>query len=258
MEPEPPIRSALIDACRSLIRNFNDFWVFGSVTDYSFEEGDRSAHFKKVIRSYEAVGAPAPLLLQMRKGINGNLAELLARCGAVRNKWKGQDLLLSDGNGNNARVEIKQVFDCTHLKYYRSVAADLRKLKAVSEQGFAGGLFLVVFFVQMPNLRYAKRWGARRVVCVGIREQYRKVCEAIGAKALWPAEEPEMAALHLPADEHTRTSFEARFESMHGPNSGLAVDGVVKDAAVGVAVWQFVPVIGPRERADEREGFSLN
>jgi hypothetical protein len=157
----------------------------------------------------------------MERGINGNLAEM------------------SDGNGNEARVEINQVFDCTTSKYYHSVAADLRKLKE-ARPGFAGELFLAVFFVQMPNLKYAKHLGPRHVVCVGIPQQYRQLSDVIGSEPFWTTHGPMTLALTLPKDEQTRTALEARFRSVHGPKSGLSVDDALKDATVGVSLWEFV------------------
>jgi hypothetical protein len=239
MERKTSSREVLVEACRSLIRDFNDFWVLSAITDYSFE-GDRSSHFSKVVKSYVTAGAPASLVTQMQKGINGNLAEILAAKGAAkRNKWKGQDLLLTGADGTDARVEVKQVFDCTVPKYYQSVAADLKKLKDVSERGFIGGLFLAVFFVQFPNLRYARHLGPRKVFCEGILKQYQRVCKAIGVNANWPADHPEMVPLTLPRDQQIRAALEARFRSVHGTASDLSQSGLLESAAVGGSLWEF-------------------
>ena len=238
MEQTAPFRAELIRACQLLIRDFNDFWLLSAITDYSFEEGDRSGHFKKVIASYLAAGAPAPLLLQMQKGINGNLADILATRGVVtRNKWEGQDLLLAREDGAEARVEVKQVFDCTVPKYYHSVAADMRNLRDVHQRGFTGALFLAVFFVQLPDFRYARHLGRRRVICGGIVRQYQRVSEAVSMAPFWPLDRPDTISLKLPQDEEMRTTLETRFRSVHGP--AASVERSLEDAAVGVSLWEY-------------------
>jgi hypothetical protein len=236
------LREPLVEACRTLLRDFNDVWVLSAITDYSFEEGNRSSHFANVVQSYVDSGVPAPLAAQMRKGINGNLAEVLASRGAVtRNKWKGQDLLLTGGDGTEARVEVKQVFDCTLARYYDSVAADLEKLKGVRGRGFGGELFLVVFFVQLPNFRYAPRLGKRKVVCGGIVGQYERVCAAIGYKASWPDVRPFVVPLTMPRDEHVRAALQTRFEKVHGPASETALGDALEGAGAGMSLWELSP-----------------
>ena len=230
-------------ACKALACDFNDLWVCAGLTDWSYEEGDRNVHYARAIDSYAAAGAPAPLIDQMRRGINGTLADLLSRDPALhvkRNMGKGQDLIIEAAVGHAmALVEVKLVYDCTFATYYPKVAADWDKLLKRRDEGYAAGLFLVVFFVQFPQYQYAGAAGRRQVVCAGIDGQFDRVRPLIPQSIAWPDERPFKHPLHPPSDGVVRDAIAKRFDaafSLRGAEFDL--NRQLQDAAVGVAIWQ--------------------
>ena len=100
-----PNLSLLRNACSALLddASYNDFWVLAGLTDRSYEEGDRNSAFRVEIEHYESVGLPMANCAELRRGINGNLADLLSRRNSgkkvKRNKWAGQDLSIT-GSGD--------------------------------------------------------------------------------------------------------------------------------------------------------------
>ncbi|MDB5357027.1 MAG: hypothetical protein JWN24_3480 [Phycisphaerales bacterium] len=171
------------ESCIELASKFNDFWVVSALTDGSYEEGERNAHFKRSIEARAEAGVPESLLGLLREGTNGNLKSILERRGpgvgkVVRTKGKGQDLAFEKWeNGAPAKIEVKLVYDCTLPKYYGSVAADWDKLQEVRLRRFAGDLFLVVFFVQLPGFDYPSGQWPGRAKPAEARRKYLRTCE---------------------------------------------------------------------------------
>ena len=245
----------LTDACVELCSEFDQFWMLAGLTDCSYEEGTRNRHFLRAVRSYSGHGVTPTTLDCLGLGINGNLKRILQNrhpeLGAVRRtKGKGQDLSFeADEHGRPVKIEIKLVYDCTMTKYYRSVAADWKKLERVRAEGFGGDLFVGVLFVQMPgftwpagrwygNKRYAAR--SKYLVHCGIREQFHELSKHLTQSAAWPGPEPYIHALAAPQSD-TMDAARKRFEAVFQPDSLWHLDPAVHfaGAAVGAAVWQI-------------------
>lgn len=233
------ILEALASACRLLARSaeFNEFWVLSSYLDWSFEEGVRSAAFRRVVDAYVSAGLPRELVRVLKLGINGNLKEVLERPefglgGVVRNPGPGHDLLL-DG----ARIEVKLVFDCTLPKYYVNVSADWDKLSVARFQGYPGRLFLVVFFVQLPGRRYRNE--ARPTVHAGIQRQFAALRKVLTRDPAFPSGGPDVHVLSVPATEHLAAGLRS-YDARRGLPARETHDlhEQLRDAAVGFSIWE--------------------
>lgn len=198
---------------------------------------------------------PESILRCLGDGINGNLRSILQRLNSdlghiSRTKGEGQDLSYEAWPGGSAtKIEVKLVFDCTTSKYYSSVAADWDKLALVRARGFAGDLFLVVFFVQLPKYRYpdgewakpsiASRSRSQYLMRCDISAQYSQLTRSLLHPPTWPTDEPYVWKLNAAA-KSTIELASRRFHLFH-PASPWQFDPAthLNDAAVAVAVWQI-------------------
>jgi hypothetical protein len=175
------------------------------------------------------------LLQQMRRGINGNLWNFLNGKfgGTGRNMGKGQDLIFAD-----CRVEVKQIHDCTFSKYYPAVGNDWRKLAYIRSHGSVENLFLIVFFVQLPNYEYPVA-ESRKVNVSWIEDQYKKVRLAINAEPVWPAVSPPFKKpLYAPSRELQDAVIE-RWKRKFSRVSQFDFKSQLDDAAVAVSIWEY-------------------
>jgi hypothetical protein len=97
----PELLSALKRASVAAIDQRNEFWILAGLSDSSYEEGVRNAHFARVVRAYAEAGVPDVWLEQLRLGINGNLCAIIqdqlpSGYSVRRNQGRGQDVLITD------------------------------------------------------------------------------------------------------------------------------------------------------------------
>ncbi|MGD0768895.1 MAG: hypothetical protein ABSB42_11980 [Tepidisphaeraceae bacterium] len=248
--------AVLATAVNAILSEYNDFWVLSALTDRSYEEGDRNAEFRAEIEHYESAGIPESLVGQLRKGINGNLAEILETQNVgigqvLRNKGRGQDLIFGPWErGGVAMVEIKLVFDCTVAKYFPSVAADWIKLSMVRADQFDGDLFLVVFFATLPNYTYpAGSWfgvsGSSRDKYLrncGIEDQLHKLRRFLHHVPCWPENgSPRAQTLRPLASEVSQglaDLYRQNFRTSAAGGWSFQAPTHLRDGAVGVAIWE--------------------
>lgn len=251
----PSALGALVQACRTLVSEFNDFWVLSATTDNSFEEGVRAPALKRSVASFERAGVPAYLLDQVRIGINGNLASILLRqsphLGPVRrNPGEGQDIVAGLPGFERLAVEVKLVYECTYPKYYAAVAHDWAKLEAACWSGCPAALSLAVFFVELPAFEYPEGFWpgnphptkprTEYIINDGILSQFDRVNRALGLPPTWPGDGPFLAALHPPKDPLIRLALATRYASFH-PSRPWRFDPEdhLRGARVGCAVWEY-------------------
>jgi hypothetical protein len=250
-----PNLSLLRNACSALLddASYNDFWVLAGLTDRSYEEGDRNGAFSVEIEHHESAGLPMANCAELRRGINGNLADLLSRQNSgkkvKRNKWAGQDLSITGSGAPEATAEVKLIYDCTMSKYYQNVVNDVNKLERLRADDFDGDLFCVIFFVSLPNYVYPRgewfgqQWSSRSEYMrnCGISNQFGKATSYLGKNPDWPSNgRPYVRRLNPPgADvcavvtklftENFSTSESWHFDPLAHIHNG----------EVGVAVWQI-------------------
>jgi hypothetical protein len=229
----------LKNACIKLL-GYDDLWIIGGLTDYSFEEGEHNSYIKQVLKSYDEAKMLDPPLSWLRDGINGNLKKLIEHDHPSlivdRNQGAGQDLNWPCPFPE-AKVEVKQVFDCTYPKYYTSVARDfLEKLPEVRRRGFLGDLFSVAFFLQFPEYKYPRgnRYGNRKVVFRGIMDQFAQLA-ALG-DPVWRSEPRKLVLPRKEVGEAIARRFQTAFEQPEHWRFDLVA--ALKDAAVAVSIWQ--------------------
>jgi hypothetical protein len=242
----------LSQAMAASVRQRQQFWVLSALTDRSYEEGDRNHGFSEAVSFYERAGVATEALSEMRLGINGNLRDLCA-AGlppghlAQRNKWVGQDLRFFDPTGvEQARAEIKPLYDLTLDKHYWTTAADYDKLVRVRGEGFAGRLFLGVFFIQLPNYCYGPgRWYGKPYTkrrdqysgTWGIAAQYRKLRAALRLPPRWPdGDAPHVEDVGWPGGW---AKLDEWFHGIHQPSGNWQFRPACLDgAAIAMAVWE--------------------
>jgi hypothetical protein len=230
--------STVAAACEALLREpgFNDFWVVSALPDCSYEEGVRNSKFRRALGLYRDAEMEPELLDCAALGINGNLQKILERpqfdLGEVRrNQGKGQDLIL-----DNARVEVKLLFDGTFRSYYDVVARDWEKLGKVRASGHAGQLFLIVFFVQLPHRTYAG--AARQAVHAGIEAQYGFLQTVLPLRPDWPPGGPQVHPLDVP-EGRVREALERRFDLTAGEPGWFEIEAQLAGAGVGACIWEY-------------------
>jgi hypothetical protein len=256
--PITPSNLALLrDACCNLLDNpeFNDFWVLAGLTERSFEDGDRILRSKFIneVKFYESIGLPQPMSAKLRRGINGNLHDILANRSPwirpIRNMWTGQDLTFMCPGNLEATVEVKLVFDQTLPRFFANVAHDREKLSKLREQGFRGDLFAIVFFITFPNyLPPSGEWSgvfwkgrAFRMRNSDIADQFGKAAACFAGPPAWPPQDaPYKHKLHIPAPENLSV-IKRSFDTSSCPSLGWHFDPEVdlRGAEVGMAIWQF-------------------
>jgi len=247
----------LSSACTQLLE-MSDFWLLCALGDWSFEEGARNRRFGRYVDSWwdHKFTLPDDLRTVARRGINGNLREILAALPEIagpvdRNPSSGPDLVFGvDGDSTRYTVEVKQVFDGTLPKYFDAIAADREK----------GCHFQVIFFLTLPEYDYpAGSWygstriePSRRRHVVGIPRQLGRVSEALGLDLPLP---DHLVEVELPAgteiitDERVNTRFSWALESPFPWRFEAAKH--LKDAKVAVVIWQWQ---GPEESRPEDHG----
>ena len=73
-------RSVVRDCCDKLLCISDDFWLIASLTDCSFETAG-SWKFKRALRSFSEAGLPERTTERLKKGVDGNLVDLIEqRC----------------------------------------------------------------------------------------------------------------------------------------------------------------------------------
>lgn len=176
----------LQEACRALVdaKSYNDSWVLAGLTDRSFEVGN-ATEFTAEVEHYRSARVSPSCVAKLRKGINGNLADILNHQNPdlkVQPNYRGPDLNFLGPDGRNIKAEIKLIHDCTEHKYFQNnVAGDLIKLS--NARSVDDVLFLVVFFITLPNYWYpsgewfGKPWESRckYMKTCGIVDQFDKV-----------------------------------------------------------------------------------
>jgi hypothetical protein len=185
---------SLKTACECLTStDYDRFWTFAALTDQCYEEGarvlQRRPKFPNFSVACESLGSPdgcGDLALQLRQGINGNLAAILDRQGttilsrnrSLRPGGKRPDIFF-DRAGRRGIVESKMIFDCTLIKQYKTIAADRDKLLSFADDWPGVAVLQVVFFVQLPAYAYPSgTWydytaqEPRSVKKVGIMRQF--------------------------------------------------------------------------------------
>lgn len=233
--------SVVTNACERLASQFDDFWLFAALGDWSYEEGERNSHYRRYLESWLPTELPPDLLPTLRMGINGNLAELIRADPAVRevttSPSRGPDIVFQAEAGKST-VQVKLLFDCTISKYLVDVEAD--RSKDCSYQ--------VVFFVSLPNFQYpAGRWcgkdklsPARQVTTSGVEAQYSLVRERLGA-ATWPTDGPlvnELPVFSTAVDAAIQAWLARVFKPKAGPWSFDAT-AQLHGARIAVAVWDW-------------------
>jgi hypothetical protein len=230
----------LADACDAVL-SLDDFWLIAELTDWSYEVGAKNAHFARSIAQYRELGLSVQLIQQLENGINGNLADLL---GCEQNKGAGQDVELGGIESSRALAEIKMVHTVTMPKYYPCIAADCVKL-AMRRRDFDGDLFLVVFFIHLPNYRYPKGvfngagFPSRTFRNRGIQDQFERTRNQIGQEPAWPAKAPRIRSLTEPSSEVL--AIVERWCALFECSPPWTFDSKehLSDAAAGYAIWQI-------------------
>ncbi len=234
----------LLSACTQLL-GMSDFWLLCALGDWSFEEGARNRRFGRYVDSWwdHRFTLPEELRAIARRGINGNLREIIAArpevAGPVdRNPSFGPDLVFGiEGDPTRYTVEVKQVFDGTLPKYFAAIAADREK----------GCHFQVIFFVTLPEYDYpAGSWygsnriePSRRRHLVGLPRQLGRVAEEMTNEMLLPSHFVEAdlpAGTHIITDERVNTRFSWVLTSPFPWRFEAAKH--LKDAKVAVAIWR--------------------
>lgn len=232
-------------ACAKVISENDSFWRWALPGDWSFEEGTReTAPGKSANRGFceyvdwlERQSVPEVVIAKLRQGINGLLATSLADYGCRQESWRGHDLTW-DCDGR-VGVESKYIYDCTLKKYYAEIAKDVQKLSGNRDLSHR---FQIVWFTQMPNLRYPPPH-RRKTIIAGIESQFAEVCGVIGKAPSWPTNgAPKVHPLSPGDDEDMLSktitlrycgSFSAsKYEGFHAQDQ-------FQEAAVGVAVWML-------------------
>lgn len=246
MQNPPDMLGILTEACVATVFEHNEFWVLASLTDWSYEEGTRNKNFRYCVDIYKDAGVPEGYINQLHMGINGNLCNayqqrLPAEYTVIRNKGKGQDLTVYYKDMAQAKIESKLIYDLTNTKYYTSTANDFQKLQSVRSVGFPGSLFLVVYFVQMPNHDYRACLAPEkdRRLCPGtrgIRNQYQLLKSKLTVQPVWPLDPPHIEDL---AWSHNFEELKKWHTVIFEPTSVWSFEtGCLTDAKVGIAIWQ--------------------
>lgn len=242
----------LVDACQSLLKTQNDFWLLAAITDRSYEEGTRNRGFRESVDSFQAVGVSAMLVQQLKKGINGCLADMIQFSPEIlgqvtQNKSRVPDLMFRTKSAE-VYVEIKLVYDCTFLKYYPSVAEDALKLKMCAVPNRE--LIQIVFFTELPNYYYpsgtwyGKKWAKDRrgwLVKRGIDDQFATLQRHLTSSPTWPAAAPYRQELQFPCEAIDEARLGRWFQSVFQPDNRweFRAPEQLHGAAVGVAIWDW-------------------
>lgn len=253
--PAASLQECVRQACRTAIEDHLPAWLFSALTDRSYEEGARNKAFAESCNSMVAAGLSAELMFDIRAGINGRLARLLTEkdrsLSVQRNQSRVPDLALhSATTGEQAWVEVKQVYDLTLGKYYPKVAEDRSKLLASRLADSPLQLQQAVFFTELPNFDYpGGRWYGHKACggrmsyegTRGIMAQYARVRSLLGAPT-WPNNDrPFMVPLDLEVSAQTADDARRWMDQVFVPNTTWTFDpsGHLRGAAVGVAIWDW-------------------
>ena len=231
----------LAEACRQLT-TFPDFWLLSSLGDWSFEEGDRNASFRRYLESWDDPDFPLPreLLCEAGLGINGLLHYMIQQSGVescVRHQSHGHDIVFRV-NGRSFSVEVKYLYDCTQSKYHAAILADRNKHPD----------YQVVFFLSFPNYRYpaghrcdsGKLFQARQTTVVGLAAQYRVLRQLLGPSS-WPSDRPHSVDLPQGTDIITQDRIRRRFSRIckFDVPWEFSTAKHLRGAQVGFAIWDW-------------------
>jgi hypothetical protein len=264
---ETAMLSAICDVCDAILSFDDDFWLVAMLTDWSFETAG-SAKFRRAVRSFTEAGLPVQTAERLAKGVNGNFVELIeSRHSHLKpvhgNRGHGKGTrpdfrFGATGTGQEVIGEIKVVYDLTIPAFYghkdrHGVADDRDKLLKIRAAGFAGHLFQIVFFAQLPNFDYppgcwyAPAWKhcvwARRQYAGyrGIDAQYRYLRTLLTDEPIGTAAGPTIRRLSSPSDGAI-TAMSSRFASVFRPDDGDWKFNPLQhlaEAAVGYSIWTY-------------------
>ncbi len=247
----PRVLSILIDACSHLVSDFDDFWLVAALSDWSYEEGIRAKGYRTYLESWTGAAAlPDDLMACLKKGINGNLVDVLRQNPAVLEAEpspnRGPDIVITATDGGG-RVQVKLVYDETLSKYFTEIAADRGKQCD----------YQVVFFTSLPNFNYVSgKWyraqtrkaRSSEMNVVGIPLQLAKVVEKLGCRPNWPAGEAFVHSLPCGTAIVTEQLIRNRYAQVFAPKTAwtFAAGTHLRDAKVGVAIWDWCGAPGVR------------
>ncbi len=242
----------LTRACQAAINANTDFWLLAAITDQSCEEGTRSSRaFGRSVAAYEDVGLAPGVLADLKKGMNGVLADCIATMPGVdsvrQNPSRAPDILFRAGD-SETWVECKHVYDCTFTKQFSQVVpADGEKLLRLRSEGRI--LAQVVFFVQLPMYYYplGKWYGDKPckdrgayLVTTGVSKQFSRLQRHMRQLPFWPDNPPFIRPLH-PIGDSAESAMQRWFANVFSPAVPWTFDAAtqLRDAAVGVAIWAY-------------------
>jgi hypothetical protein len=128
----------------------------------------------------------------------------------------------------------KLLFDCSVAGQYPRVAADREKLLDLRAIPTDDDLFVAVFFHQMPHYDYPKRSGYLRRC--GIPAQFTELRRHFPGLPAWPTDGPRLHPLAAPSPDIAEILLK-RWPPR--PDWQLDLKAHLRDAAVGVAIWQI-------------------
>lgn len=220
-------------------------WLLNAITDWSYEEGGAPG-FSAYTYLFEQTGTPSPIANTMRLGINGWLDRAFHSAGldvTNRRKSHGYDFSVQGTNNRTADIESKLSYDCTLSKYYGEISHDRERLL----ESKADHAYQVVYIVSLPNYWYpagvwnGKSHKARETKHLGIMAQWNAIRSNISAPTVFEGGQP----LVLPFDEEVKSSavgyLKAYFNHVYRPNTSwdFSIDQHLRDASVGIALWQW-------------------
>jgi hypothetical protein len=260
--------SLVRDCCEKFLSFSDDFWLVALLTEWSFEVGNRRK-FIRAVRSFSDARIAQSTTEKLGKGVNTNFVDLVEReyphlAPVRRNRaWRG---IIPDfrfgpaGTGGEVIGEIKALYDFTSLKFYSGpVAYDREKLLRNRSTKFAGYLFQVVFFTQLPGYNYPpgiwsypgpkgfpeeKHCGTRTASVVNetIDTQYQYLRTFLKEEPAWSALGENVKRLEMRSEDEL-AAISRRFKSVFRPDPGesweFRPETHFARAAIGCAIWSY-------------------